>query len=164
MSLSRRRPRPWLAVAVAGAAAFLVAALGATLTDLGPWYQGLSQPAWKPPDFLFGPAWTIIFALVALSAAAGWRAAPNRRSRDWLIVLFCLNGTLNLVWSLLFFRLQRPDWALIEVVVFWLSILWLVVVLRRYAKTASWLLVPYLVWVAFAGVLNLAVVQLNGPF
>ena len=76
------------------------------------------------------------------------------RERYWLIALFALNVILNILWSGLFFRLQRPDWALVEVVFLWLSILALIVVLPRYASKAAWLLVPYLAWVTFAAALN----------
>jgi len=99
-----------------------------------------------------------------VAAVTAWRAAPNEAAGQVLIGLFTLNGFLNILWSLIFFRMHRPDWALIEVVPFWLSVLALVVVTSRYSKAASWLLVPYLLWVAFAGALNLAVVQLNAPF
>lgn len=148
----------------AALAACAVAALGALATDLGPWYQSLRQPAWKPPDVLFGPAWTIIFALCALAGLEALRQAPDRAARRRIVALFGVNGTLNVLWSLLFFRVQRPDWALAEVGLLWASILLLIVVLRRHSARAGWLLLPYLVWVAFAAALNLAVVRLNGPF
>lgn len=159
------RARYYLAkpIALAALAAFFVAILGASMTDLSEWYQQLAKPSWQPPDWLFGPAWTIVFALTAISADKGWRsAAPSRQ--PWLVVLFCVNGLLNLLWTLLFFQVQRPDWALIEVVFLWVSILSLIIVLARFNRTAAWLLVPYLSWVAFAGYLNLAVVRLNTPF
>jgi len=155
--------RIWPPVAIAAAAAVLVAALGATMTDLGPWYQALRKPSWQPPDWLFGPAWTIIFALAALAGVTAWRRAPSRAAREWVLALFLLNGFLNILWSLLFFRLHRPDWALVEVVALWLSILLPMVVVWRWAPLATWLLAPYLAWVAFAGALNLAVVRLNPP-
>lgn len=158
-----RRSR-WTPVLAAAAAAIGVAGLGALMTDLGPWYQSLRQPSWKPPDWLFGPGWTLIFAFAAMAGVTAWRQAPNRASREWLLVLFALNGFLNILWSLLFFRLQRPDWALAEVGFFWLSILLLILVVSRYSKASSALLLPYLAWVTFAAALNLAVVQLNGPF
>ena len=158
------RLRPWMSVPVAGLAAVAIAALGTSFTDLGPWYQGLEKPAWQPPGYLFGPAWTLIYALAALAAAAAWRDAPDRASRDWLIGLFALNGALNILWSLLFFRLQRPDWALLEVVFLWASIALIMLVLGRYSRRACWLLAPYLAWVTFAAALNLAVVRLNAPF
>ncbi len=103
------------------------------MTDLGPWYYSLREPAWKPPDWLFGPAWTLIFALAAMAGVIGWRSAPTARDRVWLLALFVVNINLNILWSGLFFRLQRPDYALVEVGFLWLSIFVLIVVLRRYA-------------------------------
>jgi tryptophan-rich sensory protein len=141
-----------------------VALLGGLATDLGPWYQALRQPAWKPPDVLFGPAWTLIYACIALSALEATLNAASTEARRRILLLFASNATLNVGWSLLFFRAQRPDWALVEVIFLWLSILWLIGVVRPHSTRAAWLLLPYLVWVAFAGVLNLAVVQLNAPF
>jgi tryptophan-rich sensory protein len=153
-----------LPVIVAAGAAILVASVGATMTDIGPWYQGLAKPSWQPPDWLFGPAWTLIFALAALSAVTAWRDAPSQAEREWMVGLFAINGVLNILWSALFFRLRRPDWALVEVVLLWLSVLALMLVLRRYSRPAALMLLPYLAWVAFAAVLNLAVVRLNAPF
>jgi benzodiazapine receptor len=151
-------------ILTAGIAALLIAALGATVTDLGPWYRGLRQPDWAPPDALYGIAWTAIYACTALAAVAAWRATPDRRRRDWIIGLFALNGFLNILWSLIFFRVQRPDWALIEVVFLWLSIVALMLAVRRHSRGAVWLLLPYLLWVSFAGALNAAIVSLNAPF
>ena len=72
------RSSPWTPVVVAAMSAIVVAALGASMTELGPWYQSLIVPAWKPPDWLFGPAWTVICALAALSGYLAWRSAPDR--------------------------------------------------------------------------------------
>lgn len=155
------RLRPIL---IAAAAAIAVAALGSSMTDIGPWYQGLRFPGWKPPDWLFGPAWTTIFALCALSAATAWRDARETAQREWMIGLFALNGFLNVLWSFLFFTARRPDWALIEVFALWFSILMLIGSLQRYSRPAAWMLVPYLAWVSFAAALNWAVVSMNAPF
>jgi tryptophan-rich sensory protein len=154
----------WRPIFVAALAAVVVAALGATMTDLGPWYQALRKPSWQPPDWLFGPAWTAIYALTVIAGVTAWRQAPNSTAREWLIALFALNGFLNVLWSILFFSLRRPDWALVEVVFLWLSILVPIIVFSQYARSASVLLLPYLAWVLFAAILNLAIVQLNGPF
>ncbi len=151
-------------VLVAGALAVVTATAGALVTDLGPWYQGLRFPSWKPPDLLFGPAWTLIFSLIALSGVTAWRAESDRRFRLGLVAMFLLNGVLNVLWSAFFFRFRRPDWALVEVVLLWLSILLLVLVLGRVSRRAAWLLVPYLAWVSFAATLTWSVVQLNAPF
>jgi tryptophan-rich sensory protein len=154
----------WWPVLFAALAAVGVAALGGLMTELGTWYYGLRQPPWKPPDWLFGPAWTAIFALIAVAGIQAWRDAPDRRAREWLLALFALNAFLNVLWSLLFFRLRRPDWALIEVGFLWLSIVVLIAVLGRWSRPAAWLLAPYLAWVTFAAALNAAVVRLNAPF
>ena len=157
------QPRRWRAILVAAVAAVLVAALGITSTDLGPWYQGLEQPSWKPPDAVFGPGWTVIYVFVAASIVNAWRSA-GQSARLQIVAFFGINGLLNVAWSWLFFRFQRPDWALIEVVLLWLSIATLIWMLRRISVRAAWLLAPYLAWVTFAGALNWSVVHLNGPF
>lgn len=156
--------RAWKPVLLAALAALAVAGLGGLMTDIGPWYRDLVKPSWQPPDLLFGPVWTLIYACAAMAGVRAWEAAPSRAAREWMLVLFALNGFLNVLWSLLFFRLRRPDWALWEVGPLWLSVLALVVVLSRWSPRAAWLLAPYLAWVAFAAVLNLAIVRLNGPF
>ena len=152
MTESNKPRRTLKPVLIAAAAAMGVAGLGGLMTDIGPWYMSLSAPAWKPPDWLFGPAWTVIFAFAAASGVSAWRAAPTRASRDWMLALFALNGFLNVLWSLLYFRLRRPDWALMEVGFLWLSVLLLMVVLGRYSRKASLMLTPYLLWIGFAGV------------
>lgn len=155
----------WKPIATGAAAALAVATAGALVTDLSPWYYALEQPAWKPPDWLFAPAWTTIFALAAASGITGWRALRNApTARLWLLVMFAMNATFNVLWSGLFFRLHRPDIALFEVAFLWLSVAFLIVLLWRPSKAAALLLIPYLAWVSFAAVLNYAVVQLNGPF
>ncbi len=88
----------------------------------------------------------------------------TRADAETFIALWATNGFLNILWSLLFFRLQRPDWSVIEVIFLWLSVGSLIVYGWRRSMTASIVLVPYLLWVTFAGYLNMAVVRLNGPF
>jgi translocator protein len=151
-------------IGVAAAAALVLAVLGALLTDIGPWYKSLKQPRWKPPDWAFGPIWTLIFAAAAAAGALAWGRAPTDASRVCLVAQFALNGLFNVLWSVLYFRFKRPDWALAEWVLLWLSIVGLIVTMAPYAPTSSWLLVPYLVWVSTAGALNLATIRLNGPF
>ena len=164
VSRSVSRDRKLLPIALAAAFAAMVAAVGGTMTDLGPWYQSLEQPSFKPPDWAFGPIWTVVLALAVLSAAMAWRAAPSRGVRDAVLMLFLLNGVLNILWSVLFFAFRRPDWALFEVLFLWASIATLIIVLWRFARMAALLLVPYVIWVSVAAALNLAVVRLNPPF
>lgn len=151
-------------VLTAAAAALCVAVLGGLATDLGPWYRNLEKPWFQPPDWLFAPAWTLIYAFVAASAVLSWWGAGSGRNRRVVLWLYGANALLNVLWSVLYFRLQRPDWALVEVGILWLSIAALIVVMRRHSPAAAWLLVPYIAWVTFAAALNWAVVDLNAPF
>jgi tryptophan-rich sensory protein len=142
----------------------VVAGTGAALTALTPWYRALRKPSWQPPDWLFGPAWSVILTLASVSAYLGWRDAATDDQRTLVVVLFVTNGVLNILWSPLFFRWRRPDLALAEVPFLWLSILVPIIVLASISRWASLLLVPYLIWVSFATVLNIAIVRLNRPF
>jgi tryptophan-rich sensory protein len=154
----------WKPIGAAALAATAVGALGALTTELGTWYYALHKPTWQPPDWLFGPAWTLIFALAALAGVLYWRRELKREARLQILAAFAFNAFLNTLWSLLFFRLKRPDLALDEVGLLWLSIVLLIVLLRRASPAAAWLLVPYLLWVSFASYLNWTIVQLNAPF
>ena len=151
-------------IVVAAAAAIVLAGAGGLLTEIGPWYRNLRKPRLQPPDWLFGPAWTVILGLWAWSASAGYHGATTAGGRLCVVAMFAVNFVFHLLWSPLFFKWKRPDWALIEVVFLWASVLALVVGLRQYSVTASWLVVPYLVWVSFASWLNWAIVSLNAPF
>jgi benzodiazapine receptor len=153
-----------LEIVIAAAAVSVVALIGGLMTDVGPWYESLRFPRLRPPNWLFGPAWTVIFILIAAAGVVAWESAENPASRFRLVALFLINGVLNLLWSPLFFKLRRPDWALYELLLFWLSILFLIVALASISSFATLLLAPYLAWVTFAGWLNWSVVQLNKPF
>lgn len=144
--------------------AIAVAGVGGALTRLDAWYDSLKRPKLQPPDWAFGPAWTVILALAATSAVLAWRAAPDEGARTLVVALIVLNGALNVLWNVLFFTLKRPDWALAEVVALWLSILAPMVAFQPFSPTAAGLLLPYLLWVGFASYLNLAIVRLNAPF
>ena len=136
-------------------------AVGGALTTIGPWYESLRKPSWQPPNWLFAPAWTLIGGLTAWSAVVGWHAARSPTQRGTLVGLFVVNGALNILWSLLFFNRQRPDLALIEVVLLWLSIAALLFDLALVSRLAAWLMAPYLAGVSVAAFLNLAIVRLN---
>jgi tryptophan-rich sensory protein len=139
-------------------------AVGGLSTHVGAWYRALRKPSWNPPNWLFGPAWTLILGLAAWAGVLAWTAAPDASVRWRIGVLYAVNMGLHVLWSPLFFTLQRPDWALIEAPLLWLSVLALVVGLAPLSTLAAWLLAPYLLWVAFAVVLNATIVRLNGPF
>jgi tryptophan-rich sensory protein len=154
----------WGPILVAAIAACFVAAVGGIVTEIGPWYRQLRKPSWQPPDWAFAPAWTVIFTLTAWAGVLGWYNAADAASRATVVAVFAANGALNMAWSFLFFKMRRPDWALLEVVALWLSIAVLIATLAGLSTLGSWLLVPYLLWVSFAAYLNLTIVRLNRPF
>jgi translocator protein len=156
----RNRLRPSL---ISGMAAIGVAALGGSVSDIGPWYFQLTKPDWNPPNAAFGIIWTLIFTLCAISGAMAWFKVREKRQGDALIGTFALNGFLNVLWSLLCFRLHRLDWAMIEVVFLWFSIVAMIIVAGRLSRLAGWLLVPYLIWVSIASYLNWELLRMNGP-
>lgn len=144
--------------------AVILGGAGGLLTTIGPWYRELKKPSWQPPDWLFGPAWTIILGLAAWAAVLAWDGAIDSSGQRTIIILYVVNFVCHILWSPLFFTARRPDWALIEVPFLWASVSALCIALRDYSVLASWLIVPYLAWVSFAAVLNLVIVRLNAPF
>ena len=157
-------PVPSTPVIIAVGVAVFLGGFGGLMTPIGDWYRTLRKPSWQPPDWAFGPAWTIILGLAAWSAVIAWNAAPDAAARTSVVILFAANAVFHSLWSPLFFRARRPDWALIEVVFLWASLVALVVGLWPISSTASLMIVPYLLWVSFASWLNRAIVRLNAPF
>lgn len=156
-------PTHWVVIA-AILWALILGGVGGLLTEIGPWYRNLRKPPWQPPDWLFGPAWTIILILAAWAGVLAWQGAPDAAGRLTVLILYAINFVLHFAWSPLFFKLRRPDWALAEVVLLWASVLALFLALRPLSEAAGWMILPYLLWVSFAAFLNLAIVRLNRPF
>jgi benzodiazapine receptor len=152
-----------ITIIVAAIITLFVLVGGATLTRVGPWYRALRKPWWNPPEWLFAPAWTVILGLAAWGGVLAWTSSPPEAHLK-IAILFAVNIFFHMLWTPLFFNLRRPDWALIEVVFLWLSVAALIIGLAPYSSQANWLLVPYLLWVSFAGYLNLKIVRLNSPF
>jgi translocator protein len=150
--------------AIAIAIGLITAIAGGLLTEIGPWYKTLKNPKWKPPDWAFGPIWTVIITLAVIAGILAWRKAATPFDQQGILFSFGINCLLNAGWSGLFFKLRRPDWALIETCFLWASIVWMILVVYPLSATAALLLIPYLIWVSIASVLNWKIVQLNKPF
>jgi len=157
-------PNQFIGLAISFGCSLLVASIGASLTDIGPWYLALKQPPWKPPDGAFGIIWSTIFTLCAFSGWGAWQVSKTSAQKFAIVLLFAINAFLNIFWSWLYFNQHRPDWAMTELYFLWASVLLLIVGLWRCSKMSSLLLWPYLVWVTTAGFLNAATIELNGPF
>ena len=140
-------------------ATFVAAGVGAFFVP-GAWYESLAKPDWNPPNWLFGPVWTLLYLMIGTSGWLVWREAGFAGAR-WALSVFALQIVLNAAWSWLFFGLQRPDLALVKIVVLLLSIAVMIGLFWSVSRLAALLLVPYLAWVGFATVLNAAIWKLN---
>lgn len=149
--------KPAIAFVVFVAIAFLAAAIGAAFPP-GAWYASLRKPAFTPPNWIFGPVWTLLYAGMGVAAALVWRCS----NRAVPIGLWSAQLILNAVWSWLFFGLHRTGLAFAEILVLWAFILATAVAFWRARPLAGALLLPYLAWVGFAGWLNWGLWRLNG--
>lgn len=141
---------------------FTVAAVGSwvTATSVNAWFPTLNKPSFNPPAWVFGPVWTVLYALMAVAAWRVWRQAGFRVGRAALTA-FGLQLALNLSWSVIFFGLKSIDMAVVCIVALWLAIAITIALFRRIDQWAAWLLLPYLAWVSFAAILNMAIWKLN---
>ncbi len=142
-------------------AAFIAGAIGswATFPNVRDWFPLLQKPSWNPPGWLFGPVWTTLYVLMGLAIWRAWRAGGPAASR--LVRLYFVQLFFNALWSVLFFGLKQPAWALADILVLWGLLIWLQVGLWRSDRLAGALWVPYVLWVSFATALNAAIVRLN---
>lgn len=132
----------------------------ATAPAIPTWYRGLEKPGFNPPSWVFGPVWTALYILIGISFYLIWSSVSFKKHKRALI-LFIIQLVLNTGWSLVFFGLQQPFWALIEITVLWIAILLTTVEFFKINKKAGLILLPYTLWVTFAAVLNFSIWQLN---
>ena len=136
----------------------LAGIIGAVFTgpSIPTWYTSLNKPAFNPPAWLFGPVWTLLYLLMGIALYFVW-LSPKKQAIGWFIIQL----GLNVLWSLIFFGFRAPLFALIEIIFLWYAILFTIIWFYKVSRVAAYLLVPYLLWVSFACVLNLAIVLLN---
>ena len=153
---------PWLGLIVLLAICFAAAGIGGAVTTpkIDNWYATLAKPTWNPPNWIFGPVWSALFLGMAVAAWLVWRQGGSSGA-VWPLVLFGVQLVLNVLWSCLFFGLQNPGAAFVEVLVLWAAIAATMVAFWFRSTVAGILFVPYLAWVTFASVLNFAIWRLN---
>jgi len=148
-------------VALGGWLALCFAAAGGTVfVSTDGWYAGLQKPSWNPPAWVFGPAWRLLYILMAAAARFVWREG-GWKTQGKALASFLVQWLLNALWTPLFFGMHRPGLALAEIIVLWLAIAATLASFWRVRKIAGVLLAPYLAWVSFAAVLNAAIWRLN---
>lgn len=150
----------------ASLAVFLLLVVGAAAFgsrfQAGDWYFELAKPAWTPPSWLFGPVWSALYVMMALAAWKVWLS--GHISRVGALTWWALQLGLNAAWSWLFFGLERPGWAWIEMSLLIVLVVLCIRAFRLVSRPAAYLMLPYLLWLAFAWFLNLAIWTLNGGY
>ena len=152
----------WVGLASAVAICFAAAGVGSLYTTpaIPGWYASLEKPAWTPPAWLFGPVWTLLYLSMAVAVWLVWRER-GAAGAGAALALFAVQLALNALWSVVFFGWRRPDLALVEIFFLWAAIFATTLSFRRVSQFAAWLMWPYLLWVTFAGFLNLSIWRLN---
>jgi tryptophan-rich sensory protein len=151
---------------------FLASAVGSLFTtpSIPGWYATLNKPEFNPPNWIFGPVWTILFIMMGVALALVWtsksgnwftRLFKGNHLKLWAITAFAVQLTINVFWSIFFFGFHNPLLAFIDIVFLWFAIAINIYFFYKINKTAGWLLVPYILWVSFAAVLNLTIVMIN---
>ena len=161
-SISLSGKSDWIGLTLFLLACFSVAGLGslATKPEIPAWYATINKPSWTPPNWLFGPVWTALYAAMAIAAWLVWRRTGWQDSNGAL-VLFVIQLVLNLAWSFIFFKFHNPGWAFAEIVALWIAIAATMVKFATISPASAILLSPYLVWVSYAAALNFAIWRLN---
>ncbi len=131
-----------------------------TISEIPVWYAGLQKPSFNPPNWLFGPVWTLLYLLMGISLYLIW-SKPASSIRNTALRFFVIQFILNFCWSIIFFNQHQLGWALVEIIVMWVAILVTIVWFGKLSAVAAWLLVPYILWVSFASLLNGAIWKLN---
>lgn len=158
-----KEKRLWGSLAIFVLFCFLVEIIGGIWTreSVMTWYPQLSKPFWTPPSWVFGPVWTTLYVMIAVSGWLIYRSEPSAM-RSKALVFYGIQLALNFIWSFLFFSLQNPALALIDIAFLVVAILLTIVNAWPVNRVAGWLLFPYLVWVLYAASLNMGIWILNG--
>ncbi|RMB58616.1 tryptophan-rich sensory protein [Dokdonia sinensis] len=133
----------------------------ATQTSVSGWFETLEKPSWNPPSWLFAPVWTLLYILMGVAAALVWNKGFHQKGVQKALYIFGFQLLLNAFWSIIFFALRAPLWALVEIVILFITIILTIKAFKPISKTAAYLLIPYTLWIAFATLLTLEIVRLN---
>lgn len=144
-----------ICLAVGGASGF------ATASSINDWYQTINKPSFNPPNWIFAPVWSILYTMMGVAAALVWQEGWEKSAVKNALLFFGIQLLLNSLWSVLFFGLKQPSIAFMEIIVLWGILLLCIIKFTKIKKIAGYLLIPYILWVSFATVLNGAIWQLN---
>ncbi len=132
-----------------------------SMTSMNPWFDTINKPSWNPPSYLFGPVWAVLYLLMGISFTLIWKSSAPIATKRIAETVFFIQLCLNFCWSILFFKLHSPALALIDILLMVVAILITIFRFASISKAAAWLLVPYILWVCFATMLNFAIWSMN---
>mgnify|MGYP000572013957 CR=1 FL=1 len=132
-----------------------------TTPYVGSWYAFLEKPVFSPPNWVFAPVWTVLYLMMGLSLFIIWSNQENIKKVKTAIIYFAIQLVLNIVWSLVFFTFQSPLGAIFVIIALFVAILLTTIKFSKISDWAAFLMIPYLVWVGFAGILNITIFFLN---
>ena len=132
-----------------------------TAQNITTWYVDLVKPWFNPPNYLFGPVWTLLYILMGIAMYLVFWTFSSAVLRKQAIILFATQLLFNFAWSFIFFKYHQLGWALFEIIIMWMLIFVTIMAFAKVSKVAAWLLVPYISWVSFATILNFAIWRLN---
>ncbi|HAV11346.1 MAG TPA: TspO protein [Candidatus Moranbacteria bacterium] len=132
-----------------------------TLDSVSVWYPTLEKPFFSPPNWIFGSVWISLYTLMGISFYIIWQRGIERREVRFAMSLFLFHLALNALWSIFFFGFQSPLLAFVEIVILWAVIVWMIFKFWKISRLAAYLLLPYIVWVSFAAILNFSIFILN---
>ncbi|MBU2539558.1 tryptophan-rich sensory protein [Patescibacteria group bacterium] len=132
-----------------------------TTSAIPTWYATLQRPSFSPPNWLFGPVWIMLYILMGISIYLIWQKVEKNKTARGAMWLFWIHLFFNAIWSIIFFGLQNPGLAFINIIIIWLLIIALMIKFWKINRWATYLLIPYLLWVSFASVLNYFIWYLN---
>jgi translocator protein len=132
-----------------------------TSPNIASWYVNLVKPALTPPNWIFGPVWTLLYLLMGIAIFLVWRQDNNVPGVRRIMAVFGLQLVLNILWSVVFFGGKSPFWGLVVIILLWLAIAATIWQFSKVSSMAAWLLAPYLCWVSFATYLNAGVWRMN---
>lgn len=132
-----------------------------TISAIPNWYNRLNKPPFSPPNWVFGPVWTILYLLMGIAAFLVWQKGLKKKKVTEALTYFGLQLVFNFIWTFLFFGLRSPLLGLIDITVLWIFIVLTILKFYKISKPAAYMLIPYLLWVSFASLLNFSVLVLN---
>lgn len=150
-----------LIISIAGCELVGLGSTPFTIAAIPTWYASLNKPFFSPPNWLFGPVWTLLYFLMGVSVFLIWRLYLKKQKVKRAVTIFSIQLGLNFLWSFLFFWLHSPILGFIDIVALWIMIILTILKFKPLSKWAAYLLIPYLLWVTFATLLNFSIVVLN---